>query len=67
MLDDIERAHGRRESDRADELLQWIDYWVFYGELSDDVVSIVLPVVEPIADGPGKDRPGGDDDGDDDD
>jgi serine/threonine-protein kinase len=65
MLDGIEQAHGHRESDRAGELLQWIEYWVFYGELSDEAVSIVVPVVEPIADAPGKDRPGGEDDDDD--
>jgi hypothetical protein len=64
MLDGIERANGRKESDRAGELLEWIDYWVFYGELSDEVVSVVVPVVEPIADGPANDRRGGDEDDD---
>jgi serine/threonine-protein kinase len=68
MLDEIERAHGRRESDRADELLQWIDYWVYYGELSDELVPIAEPLLDRIVTEPGNDRrgPGGNGDDDDD-
>jgi hypothetical protein len=52
----VEREHGRKESDRAEELLNRMDEWLDDGELSVDLASIVVPVLEPIADGPGNDR-----------
>jgi len=53
----VEREHGRKESDRAEELLDRMNAWLDNGELSVDLASIVVPVLEPIADGPGNDRP----------
>jgi hypothetical protein len=61
-LRDVERERGRKESDRAEELLNRMDEWLNGGELSFDLASIVVPVLEPIAAGPGNDRDGGDDD-----
>jgi hypothetical protein len=58
----VEREHGRKESDRAQELLDRMNEWLDGGELSVDLASIVVPVLEPIAEGPGNDRRGGDDD-----
>jgi serine/threonine protein kinase len=66
QLRGVEENKGRKASDRADVLLGWLDYWVYYGELSPDLVPVAGPLLEPIAGGPGGDESRGQN-GDDDD
>ena len=58
-LQKVQQEDGRKQSDKAAELLDHSQEWVDKGELSPELLSIAEPVLQPIADGPGNsDGPG---------
>jgi serine/threonine-protein kinase len=49
-------GNGRKATDRAIELQEEAQQWVANGELSNEALTLLLPVLAPIADGPGTSR-----------
>ena len=63
-LQKVQQEAGRKQSDKAAELLDHTQDRVDKGELSPELLSIAEPVLQPIADGPGNSDQGpGDGDG----
>jgi hypothetical protein len=54
----VEEENGRKQSDRAEELLRHMDEWVEEGELSGELVPLALLLLEPIAEDQGNDDGG---------
>ena len=66
-LRDVEDENGRKQADRAEDLLRKMDDWISSGELSGGLVPMAELLLGPIADSPGNDNSGpgnGDDDDD---
>jgi eukaryotic-like serine/threonine-protein kinase len=66
-LRDVQADEGRKQADRAEELLRRMDDWVDEGELSVELVPLADLLLGPIADGPGNDNSGPGNGGEDDD
>ena len=63
-LQKVQQEAGRKQSDKAAELLDHTQERVDKGELSPELLSIAEPVLQPLADGPGNSDQGpGDGDG----
>lgn len=61
----VEEEEGRKQSDKAAELLRHMQDQVDKGELSPELLAIASPVLQPIADGPDNDQgPGPGEEGD---
>jgi eukaryotic-like serine/threonine-protein kinase len=59
----VEQENGRKQSDRAAELLSHTAEWVDKGELSADLSSIAESVLAPFVEGPGNGENGNGNDG----
>jgi eukaryotic-like serine/threonine-protein kinase len=49
---------GRKQADRADELLEKLDEWAEEEELAPEIVAALQPLLVPLADQPGRDGDG---------
>jgi hypothetical protein len=61
FLDDLHKVadeEGRKQSDKAAEALRHAQDRVDKGELSAELLAIAMPVLQPLADGPGDDGHG---------
>jgi serine/threonine-protein kinase len=65
-LQKVEEENGKKQAERANEVLQHAQDWVSKGELSAELMPLAEALLAPIADGPGNDD-GGPGNGDDDD